>query len=389
MKSIISLTFCVTAALLSTASPLGDRRVLARKHTGAPLARRFVLASRLDAPAACAALPPSGPGNATTFQNPLNVTDSGIPSIPDNSTVTAPIAGDNSTVVDTPVDTNATVIANATAIANATTPADNSTATVTRRYGSWNFDETWFDLCSNSGGDLSYLGGDPCFDYGIDGFSALCADADVCAQQAVADAMITFAKSEGVSNSADLIQVAVAYRRLPREAEEIFGFYPSTPYCHIASINTELNGIWNEQSEGVTVGLYGGPNYPIMPFGQDGSCPYGQFPDVTSCSCVSNFYSPTYSTVDATPTDIMMTDAPIPTDAPTTDSTMDDSDSTMDDSDSTMDDSDSTMDDSDSTMDDSNSTTDASVASTTTDATASTTSIDSAATPNFNIPDGR
>ncbi|KAJ7271955.1 hypothetical protein B0H12DRAFT_1228818 [Mycena haematopus] len=367
MKSIISLTFCVTVALLSAASPLGDRRVLSRKHNGVPLARRFILSSRMDAPAACGALPPSGAGNATTIPDPLNVTDSSIqniPDAPDNSTVTAPITGDNSTVVDTSVDTNTT------------TSADNSTATanstVTRRYGSWNFDETWFDLCMNSGGDLSYGDADPCFDYGLDGFSALCADADVCAQQAVADAMITFAKSDGVRNSADLIQVALAYRKLPREVEEIFGFYPSTPYCSIRPINTELYGIWNEQPEGVTVGLYGGPTYPIVPFGQDGSCPYGQFPDVTSCSCVSNFYSYTYTTAAATATDIM-TDAsmvaePTPTDAPTEYATASDAASTMDDSDSSA---------------DATASTDA-AASTDTDAAAT-----AAATPNINIPNGR
>ncbi|KAJ7905686.1 hypothetical protein B0H14DRAFT_2661180 [Mycena olivaceomarginata] len=333
MKSIISLTLCVTAALLSTASPLGDRRVLSRKHTGAPLARRFILSSRFDAPAACAAK--SDSGNATTVPASLNVTDTATPDAPDNSTVSATIAGDNSTVSDTPAD------------ANATAPADNSTATanstVTRRYGSWNFDDTWFDLCVNSGGNL-FDNSDPCFDYGIDGFSALFADADVCAQQDIADAMITFAKSEGIRNSADLIQAAVAYRKLSRESVEIFGFYPSTPYCGKRAINTELSGIWNEQPEGVTIGLYGGPNYPIVPFGADGSCPYGQFPDVTSCSCVSNFFgssagvsaAPTAtetsddSTVAATPTDAI--ESATASDAVSTDaaSTTDDSDSSTD-----------------------------------------------------------
>jgi len=340
MKSILSLTLCVTAALLSTASPLGDRRVLSRKHTGAPLARRFILSSRFDAPAACAANPvPTGDsGNATTIPDPLNVTDTATP---DNSTIAVPIAGDNSTVPDTPVD------------ANATTPADNSTipanGTVTKRYGSWNFDDTWFDLCMNSGGNLFYDDTDPCFDYGIDGFSALFADADVCAQQDLADQMITFAKSEGITNSADLIQVAVAYRQLPRESVEIFGFYPSTPYCNKLSINTELRGIWNEQPEGVTSGLFGGPNYPIVPFGEDGSCPYGQYPDVTSCSCVSNFYgsftgiygSFTGTGVAATATD--MADAgtvaqPTLTDAASASATASDAAATTDDESSTTDD---------------------------------------------------
>ncbi|KAJ6525624.1 hypothetical protein B0H19DRAFT_971090, partial [Mycena capillaripes] len=191
---------------------------------------------------------------------------------------------------------------------------------------------TWFDLCSNSGGNI-FDDSDPCFEYGIDGFSALFADADVCAQQEIADEMITFAKSEGVKNSADLIQLAVAYRRMPRESALLFGFYPSTPYCRQRPINSELNGVWNEQPEGVTIGLFGGPNYPIVPFGEDGSCPYGQVPDVTSCSCVSNFYggqgSTTSAAVTADPTSTDVSDAsstdsaePTTTDAAVTDASV-------------------------------------------------------------------
>jgi hypothetical protein len=194
----------------------------------------------------------------------------------DNSTIPADnstIPADNSTVPDSQGDP-------ASAVDNSTT-ADNTTAT--KRYssyefssfgsydsssfGSYDFQDVWFDLCSNSGGDI-FGDSDPCFEYGLDGFSALFADSDVCDQQDAADAMILFAKSEGVQNSDDLINLALAYRRLPRESVELFGFYPSTPYCGRPSINTELSGIWNEQPEGVTIGLFGGPNYPIVPFGE-------------------------------------------------------------------------------------------------------------------------
>ncbi|KAF7338154.1 Proline-rich protein [Mycena venus] len=330
MKSIISLTFCVTAALLSTASPLGDRRVLSRKHNGAPLARRFVLSSRFDAPAACAANPvPTGDsGNATTIPDP---------STPDNSTVTGvPIAGDNSTVSDTPVDANATTPAD-----NSTVPANSTDANTKRSYGSWNFDDTWFDLCMNSGGDLSFGDSDPCFDYGIDGFTALFADADVCAQQDIADEMITFAKSFGLS------------------------------------INTELHGIWNEQPEGVTSGLYGGPNYPIIPFGEEGSCPYGQFPDVTSCSCVSNFYGSTNSIASATATETA-TETATASAAASTES----SDASSDDSDSS--------DDSGDSSDDSDSSTE-SISASAAPATATVSSVDSpdGISGNINDPNGR
>ncbi|KAJ7172307.1 hypothetical protein C8R46DRAFT_1190213 [Mycena filopes] len=153
---------------------------------------------------------------------------------------------------------------------------------------------------------------DPCFDYGLGGFSALFADADVCAQQEIADSMISFAKSPHVTNSVDIIQMAISYRKMPRQSELLFGFYPSTPYCTIAPINEELRGIWNEQPEGVTAGLYGGPNYPIVPFGEAGSCPYGQVSDVSTCSCRDSFYGNNTSgfstgsstlTADATSTD--------------------------------------------------------------------------------------
>ncbi|KAJ6597058.1 hypothetical protein DFH09DRAFT_1133512 [Mycena vulgaris] len=293
MRSLIAFVpLCL--ALLSSASPLGDR-ALFRKHTGAPLARRFILSSRFDAPAACAArLDPTSDGVNATIADNSTIT---IPdAAPDNSTLTTPAPGDNSTTVaDPPVDVNAT------------TPADNSTA-VAKRYGYYDFEDAWFDLCMNSGGDI-FDDSDPCFEYGINGFSALLADADVCAQQENADAMITFAKSRGVMNTADLIEVAVAYRRLARESVEIMGFYPSTPYCVQSPINLELRGVWNEQPEGVTFYLFGGPSYPIVTFGDDVSCPYGQTPDVTTCSCVGNFYGNTTDTsstetVEATPSDI-------------------------------------------------------------------------------------
>ncbi|KAJ7174014.1 hypothetical protein C8R43DRAFT_1119403 [Mycena crocata] len=280
MKSFITLVpLCV--ALLSTASPLGNR-ALARKHTGVPLARRFILSSHLDAPAACAARHHVPTGENSTITIPDSTTT-------DNSTLPEPITAENTTVVDN------SIVADAPVDANDTAPADNSTDAdaVAKRYNAYefhDFGDAWFDLCMNSGGDI-FHDSDPCFTYGINGFSALLADADVCAQQENAEAMITFAKSRGVLNSVELIQVATAYRRLPRESVQIFGLYPSTPYCGRASIHPELRGIWNEQLEFVTIGLFGGPNYPIVRFGEEGSCPYGLSPDVTSCSCVSTFYS--------------------------------------------------------------------------------------------------
>ncbi|KAJ7087870.1 hypothetical protein C8R44DRAFT_29813 [Mycena epipterygia] len=282
MRSLIALVpFC--AILLSSASPLGDRAVF-RRHSGAgvPLARRFILASRWDAPPACAAgiSPPSVAGNATVADNstitPPNLSNVTDLTGSDNSTSTTP------NVTATPVDANATTSAN-------TTSADTTTASnTTKRYGDYDWEDAWFELCMDSCGDI--YDSDPCFDFTINGFSALSADANVCAQQETADGMISWAKSRGGRNTADLINVAQVYRQIARESVEIMGIYPSTPYCTTAPINSELMGICNEQPEGVTRGLYGGPNYPIVSFGDGASCPYGQTPDVTTCSCVGNFF---------------------------------------------------------------------------------------------------
>lgn len=126
--------------------------------------------------------------------------------------------------------------------------------------------QTWQDLCLNSGGDI--ITNDPCvFLAGLGGIDALQADADTCAQQDIADTMITFAKSEGVTNSDALIAQAIAYRRHARNAINILGVIPGTLYCQKAPINSELSGVVNGQLSGVTPGLYGSPSIPIVPFG--------------------------------------------------------------------------------------------------------------------------
>lgn len=116
--------------------------------------------------------------------------------------------------------------------------------------------------------------------------------------------MIDFAKSPGVTNQADLIAVAIAFRQYPRNADDIGGgVVPSTPYCTKPSRHQELVGVVNAQLPGVNPGLFGGPNSPIVAFGAgtvpsfvrdgvrlivgflDGTCPAGQTPDVSTCSC--------------------------------------------------------------------------------------------------------
>ena len=128
--------------------------------------------------------------------------------------------------------------------------------------------QSWQDLCVKSGGNRNGAGGDPCVTLaGQNGISALLANADACAQQDNADAMIDFAKSPGVNNEQALIANAIAYRQHPRNALNIGGVTPSTLFCESAPRNQELNGVVNGQLQGVDPGLFGSPNTGIVAFG--------------------------------------------------------------------------------------------------------------------------
>ena len=81
--------------------------------------------------------------------------------------------------------------------------------------------------------------------------------------------MIDYAKSAGTTNSDALIAAAIAYSRHSRNADDIGGgVIPSTPYCTQPPCNTELVRIVNGQLPGVDPGLYGGPNAPMVAFGE-------------------------------------------------------------------------------------------------------------------------
>jgi hypothetical protein len=145
---------------------------------------------------------------------------------------------------------------------------------------------SWQTLCEQSGGNRNGAGGGPCVVLaGGKGLSALLANADACAQQDNADAMVDFAKSAGVTNKDALVANAVAYRKHPRNALNIGGDTPSTPFCERAPRNAELNGVVNAQLAGVDPGLFGSPSFPIVAFGASGTCPFGQTADVATCSC--------------------------------------------------------------------------------------------------------
>jgi len=145
--------------------------------------------------------------------------------------------------------------------------------------------QSWQNLCLVSGGDINT--NDPCVNLaGLDGLNALLAGADPCAQQDNADKMVDFAKSPGITNKAALIANAVAYRKHPRNALDIGGgLIPSTPFCTRAPKNPELVGLVNGQLNGVNPGLFGGPKFPVIAFGAPGTCPFGQTPNVDTCTC--------------------------------------------------------------------------------------------------------
>jgi hypothetical protein len=61
---------------------------------------------------------------------------------------------------------------------------------------------------------------------------------------------------------------AIAYRKHPRNALALEGgLTPSTPFCQEAPKNPELNGIVNAQLSGVNSGLFGGPQFTPVAFG--------------------------------------------------------------------------------------------------------------------------
>jgi len=146
--------------------------------------------------------------------------------------------------------------------------------------------QQWQNLCLASGGDTSAANGDPCVKLaGQDGINALLANGDICLQQTVADEMVDFAKSAGVTNKDALIQFAQTYLAHPRNALNINGVVPSTPFCQQAVKNSELNGIFHKQLDGVDKGLFGNTALGVFAFGDPRSCPFGKKANVDACSC--------------------------------------------------------------------------------------------------------
>lgn len=112
---------------------------------------------------------------------------------------------------------------------------------------------------------------------GVDGINALLADAEPCAQQDNADAMIDFARSPGVTNTDALIANAVAYASHPRNALNINGVIPSTLFCQRAPRNPELAGVVRPQLDGVNLGIFGDVNSGLFAFGAGELLSHGRY----------------------------------------------------------------------------------------------------------------
>jgi len=244
--------------------------------------------SNLQAPPSCASgvkIPPSVPSGAPAVV-PSVASDANSTDVSFDPTTLSPNATDSGVTSDANVTTTDVSLdptaSDSAAVPDATSTAtdslnstDTSSANVTdaslsRRFAQLDLPDlalAWQNLCFASGGDI--FTNDPCVELaGLGGINALLANANPCDQQDVADAMIDFARSEGVINSDELIAFAIQYRQHPRNALNILGVVPSSPYCLVAPRNPELFGIYNGQVDGVVPGLYGGPNVPIVPFGE-------------------------------------------------------------------------------------------------------------------------
>jgi len=229
------------------------------------------------------------PGQTLTLPASSDETD------PASSTDTADPASSTDTPTDDPSSDSSTTAAAAPSGPPVSPPACAAKAskrsfsmTIAKRIAQADLPavaQSWQDLCLASGGDIQT--NDPCVKLaGLDGINGLLAGSDPCLQQDNADAMIDFANSAGVTNKDALIANAIAYRKHPRNALDIGGgLTPSSPFCQKAPKNQELMGIVNGQLDGVNPGLFGGPKFPVVAFGDPASCPFGQTPDVDTCTC--------------------------------------------------------------------------------------------------------
>lgn len=120
-------------------------------------------------------------------------------------------------------------------------------------------------------------GGLQCNPLSVTAFTTLLAAAGPCEQQDAADSMIDLAHQ--LNNNADMIRFAQLFAQQPRNSPTS----QSVPYCQTAPRNSELNGLFQCQFEGVNPKVFVGGTavggQGTIPFGRStplspaGSCP--------------------------------------------------------------------------------------------------------------------
>lgn len=113
---------------------------------------------------------------------------------------------------------------------------------------------------------LAAGGADKCNPLSITAFSSLLAGGGDCDQQNAADAMMDLAKT--LKNNQDMIKLTQIFAQQPRNSPNSL----SVPYCQKTSKNSELNGLFQCQFEGVDAATFVGN----LKVGAPGTIPFGK-----------------------------------------------------------------------------------------------------------------
>ncbi|KLO12496.1 hypothetical protein SCHPADRAFT_890727 [Schizopora paradoxa] len=120
--------------------------------------------------------------------------------------------------------------------------------------------QKWEQSCLAAGG------ADKCNPLSITAFSALLAGGGDCDQQNAADAMIDLAKT--LKNNPEMIKLTQIFAQQPRNSPNSL----SVPYCQTAPKNSELNGLFQCQFDGVDAKTFVGN----LAVGASGTIPFGR-----------------------------------------------------------------------------------------------------------------
>jgi len=122
----------------------------------------------------------------------------------------------------------------------------NALPTTLKRDFTTDSTQPWLKACQNAGG------GDKCSTIRDTATQSLLSTSGICAQQNAADQMINLAKT--LDNNAEMITLAQIFVQQPREPDNS----EATPYCQQPPANTELDGLYPCQFEGVNQDTFAG-----------------------------------------------------------------------------------------------------------------------------------